>query len=305
MREFRDSRTVPTLITLLVIGFLVMTLDIRASGGGVTGSVRDGTTRLLAPVQRVAEAIVSPLADFAEGLADITDLRAENADLRSRLAEVQAELAAVQDSLERLEVLERLNDLTLSEADLAQTPANVIGRTDSFDLSFRIDKGESDGVLAGHPVIDENGYLVGRVLTATAHGAVVVPITGDREAVTVIAGGRIGSLSAILGSGLMRLDVFDTPDPLGAGTQVVTSFQSVSFPPGIPVGEVVEGARPVGGALSATVAPFADLSRLRVVVVLTWPPDPSTAAEGTPTTTIGDSGEGGDGSDSTPPGGGG
>ncbi len=284
MREFRDSRTVPTLITLLVIGFLVMTLDIRASGGGVTGSVRDGTTRLLAPVQRVAEAVVSPLADFVEGLADITDLRAENADLRSRLAEVQAQLASVQDSLERLEVLERLNNLTLSDTDLVQTPANVIGRTDSFDLSFRIDKGESEGVLAGHPVIDENGYLVGRVLSATAHGAVVVPITGDREAVTVIAGGRIGSLSAILGSGMMRLDVFDTPDPMAAGTQVVTSFQSVSFPPGIPVGEVVDAARPVGGALTTTVAPFADLSRLRVVVVLTWPPDPTTAAEGEPTT---------------------
>ncbi len=310
MREYRDTRTVPTLVTLIVIGFLVMTLDIRASGGGLTGTLRDGTTRLLAPVQRVAAAIVNPLADFMEGLADIADLRAENADLRSRLASVQAELASVQDSLERLEVLERLNDLTLDEADLIQTPANVIGRTDSFDLSFRIDKGEADGVLAGHPVIDENGYLVGRVLSATAHGAVVVPIVGDREAVTVVAGGRIGSLSAILGSGQMRLDVFDTPDPMPAGTQVVTSFQSVSFPPGIPVGEVVETVKPVGGALRATVEPFSDLSRLRVVVVLTWPPDPTAVTETPPTTVVGDGTGGGDagsaeGGDGDHPGGGG
>ena len=138
------------------------------------------------------------------------------------------------------------------------------------------------------------------MLSATAHGAVVVPIVGDREAVTVVAGGRIGSLSAILGSGRMRLDVFDTPDPMLGGTQVVTSFQSVSFPPGIPVGEVIETAKPVGGALTATVEPFADLSRLRVVVVLTWPPDPTTATETPPTTLVdeenGDrSGEAGDG----------
>ncbi|NIR41406.1 MAG: rod shape-determining protein MreC, partial [Actinobacteria bacterium] len=62
--------------------------------------------------------------------------------------------------------LERLEGLELAVEDLVRTNANVIGRTDSFDRSFRIDRGEESGVLVGHPVLDANGYLVGRVLEA-------------------------------------------------------------------------------------------------------------------------------------------
>lgn len=273
MLDQRSDRSLPLLITLIAVAVVIMTFDIRAGGGGVMGSFRAGTNRLLEPLQAAGSVVVDPLANLVENLGDIAGLRAENEALRGRLAEAQARIASVEDQLERLEVLERLQELELDVADLVRTNANVIGRTDSFDLSFRIDKGEESGVLAGHPVLDENGYLVGRVLESWQGGAIVVPIVGDIESVTVGVGDQVGTLSPVRGSDLMVLEVFENAEPVSAGDQVVTSPFSAVFPPSIPVGEVVEDASPQGQALSTLVDPYADPFRIRVVVVIAWPAD--------------------------------
>jgi len=273
MLEQRSDRSLPLLITLIAVAVVIMTFDIRASGGGVMGSFRAGTNRLLAPLQPAGSVVVDPLASLVENLGDIAGLRAKNEALRGRLAEAQARIAAVEDQLERLEVLERLQELELDVADLVRTNANVIGRTDSFDLSFRIDKGEESGVLAGHPVLDENGYLVGRVLESWEGGAIVVPMVGDVESVTVGVGDQVGTLSPVRGSDLMVLEVFEHAEAVSAGDQVVTSPFSAVFPPSIPVGEVVEDSSPQGQALSTLVSPYADPFRIRVVVVIAWPAD--------------------------------
>lgn len=277
MREQGSDRTFPIAITLLVLAFLLMTFDVRAGGEGAFGSIRAGASRAVQPVQSLATSVVDPIADLASNLSNIASLRSENETLRARLAEAQAQLASVEDRLERLEVLERRLGLTLDVTDLSLTNANVVGRTDSFDLTFRIDKGEDEGVLPGHPVIDENGYLVGRVLESWTGGASVVPITADVEGVTVTAGDQIGTLTPQVGSGEMILDVFELARPVPAGTQVVTSTFSIAFPPSIPVGEVIENSQPQGQTLIARVRPFADPARLRVVVVITWPRDPAAA----------------------------
>lgn len=278
----RRERTLPTFATLLVLGVLLMTFDIRGGADGPLTVVRDLSNQALIPLQRAAYAVVNPLVDLGQGLGDIANQQTENDDLRARLAGVQAELASVQDSLERLEVLEQLHDLELAELKVVNTPANVIGRSDSFDFTFRIDKGQAHGVLTGHPVIDQHGYAVGRVVTSVGSSATVIPLTSDVEGVTVLAGGTIGTVSALRGTNSLQLAVFDHRDPLLAGSQVVTSFQSVSFPPGIPVGEVTESAFPVSGALTAPVRPFSGISRLRVVSVLAWPPDLAALTEANP-----------------------
>lgn len=278
-QDFRSDRTLPLVITLIVISVLVMTFDIRSRGEGVIESFRVGVNRLLGPLERLGSMVVDPLADFVDGLADITDLRAENESLRARLAESQAELAAVGDLLDRLDTLEQLLDLQLAVTAFRQTPANVIGRTSGLDLSFRIDKGEESGVLPGQPVLDPNGYLVGRVLDSWQGGASIIPLVGDVDAVTVTVGDQVGTLSAVLGSETLVLDVFETARPVRAGDRVVTSSFSSAFPPSIPVGEIVADADPRGQALTALVRPFAQSQRLRAVVVVAWPPDPGAPAD--------------------------
>jgi rod shape-determining protein MreC len=289
MRDDRRDHSLPTFISLLALALMLMTLDVRSQGGGLLGTIRNGANGVLKPFQVVASFVVDPLADFVSNLGDLTALRAENEALRAELADNQAIQATYEDKLARLDELEALLSLQLDLEDIASTPANVIGRTDSFDLTFRIDKGEESGVVAGNPVVDSNGYLVGRVLESGPGFAIVVPLVADLEAATVTVGDQVGSLSGVLGSDdQLVLDVFDQAGPVLAGQQVVTSAQSFAYPPSIPVGEIVADATPVGRALTVRVRAFVDVRSLRAVLVLAWP-DPKAAISDdipTPTTTI-------------------
>lgn len=282
MREVGRDRTVPVLVTLLVLAFVLMTVDIRSDGGGATGTLRAAVNTVLTPLQKAAAFVVSPIGAAIEAVGDLGDLRDERDALRAELAAANAELAAVDDKLQRLASLERMNHLELDVADLVTTNANVVGRLGGGDLAFKIDKGEESGVLVGHPVLDQYGYLVGRIVESWSGGAVVVPLVGDVASVTVDVGSQRGTLSPILGEDEMVLDVFETAVPVAAGDRVVTSPFSVTFPPSIPVGEIVADVDPQGQALTALVHPYTDTTRLRVVVVVAWPTASAPQTTGVP-----------------------
>ncbi|MEX2654640.1 MAG: rod shape-determining protein MreC [Acidimicrobiia bacterium] len=278
MREFRDDRSVPLFVTLMVIAFVLMTIDVRSSGEGALDTVRSGASRLISPAQTVGTAIVDPIVRLVENMSDIGGLRNENAALRAELARAQADLAAIEQDRARLEALEEMLGLELAAEELVRTNANVIGRSDSIDELLTIDRGEESGILPGHPVLDQNGYVVGRVLDSWTGGAQVVPLTRDVEGITVTVGDQFGTLQPVIGSSEMVLSVLESARAVEVGDQVVTSQLSLAFPRGLPVGEIVEASRPQGQTLTATVRPFTDTNRLEAVVVIAWPPDPAAAA---------------------------
>ncbi|HEY7468570.1 MAG TPA: rod shape-determining protein MreC [Acidimicrobiia bacterium] len=290
----RTDRALPTFITLLVVGVLLMTFDVRLEGGGVVGVLRSGTQAIVSPLQRLAAYAVTPVANALDSLSNVASLREQNAVLSAELAAAQASLVAVQDQLARLELLEQIYELGTDEEVVGRTIANVIG---AVDAALIIDKGTNDGVVAGQPVIDTNGYVVGTVRSASTGSATVLPITATREGLTVLVGSQTGTLvSRAFSSDLgleMDLDIFDAREPVLAGDRVLTSAASTNYPAGLPVGEVIEDASPESTSLATTVRPFVDTESLRFVVVLAWPPDPVTAVtddtvpeEETTTTTL-------------------
>jgi rod shape-determining protein MreC len=289
------DRTLPTLITLLVVGVLLMTFDIRSEGQGVTGVLRSGAQTIVAPLQKGAALVVNPVVDIIESLTNVASLREQNIRLAAALAEAEAELVAVQDKIARLRFFEQLYDLEASGTDLGRTPAQVIGQPGAFDEALIIDKGSSSGVVVGQPVLDTSGYVVGSVQQVTQATATIVPITIGPSGVAVAVGEQTGVVVAQVNSDLMRLDLDNAQEPVFAGDRVVTSSGSTRFPAGLPVGIVVADAAPVGDSLTVEVDPYVQPDTLRVVVVLAWPPDPitaitpdTTATPSTTTTTLGD-----------------
>ncbi len=292
----RSDRALPTFITLLVVGVLLMTFDVRLDGGGVVAVLRSGTQAIVSPLQRMAAFVVTPIDNALESLSNVASLREQNLALTRELAEAQAGQIAVQDQLARLELLEQIYDLDADDEDLGRTIANVIG---AVDAALIIDKGTGDGVLQGQPVIDTNGYVVGTVKSVSAGSATILPITASREGLTVLIGSQTGTLvSRGFSSELsleMDLDVFDAREPVLAGDRVLTSAASTDYPAGIPVGEVLFDASPESTSLTTTVRPFVEPDSLRFVIVLAWPPDPVSAVtddtvpeEETTTTTLGE-----------------
>ena len=280
------DRTVPTLITLLVIGVLLMTFDIRSEGQGVTSVLRRGTQTIVAPLQKGAAFVVNPVLDLVDSLANIATLRETNIALQREVAELEAAIIALDDDMARLEFYEQLYDLETTGTDIGRTVAEVIGRPDPLDSALIIDKGTNEGIAVGQPVIDTNGYVVGSVQQVTGGTARVVPITVGADGVAVTVGEQLGVVTPQINDNILRLEVNPARQPVLVGDQVVTSSQSVRFPSGLPVGEVILDAAPGGAAtLSTLVEPYMNPDNIRVVVVLAWPPDPVAAVTEQTTTT--------------------
>lgn len=270
-----STRLLPTFITLLVLGVLLMTIDVRLEGKGVVGVLRSGTQTIVAPLQEAAALVVNPVADIFDSLTNVASLREQNIALRAELAEAEAELVGVQDQLALLALLEQLYGLDTADPTLGQTVANVIGKVES---AFVVDKGTSDGVVVGQPVIDTNGYVVGTVMTVTTGSATIVPITTGRNGLTVLVNAQVGTLTPQVNTSEMRLLIGDAREPVIEGDRVVTSASSTSYPAGLPVGIVLHDAAPESNSLTVNVEPYVDTDTLRIVVILAWPPDPVTAA---------------------------
>ncbi len=270
-----SSRLLPTFITLLVVGVLLMTIDVRLEGKGIVGVLRSGTQAIVAPLQEAASLVVNPVADMFESLTNVASLREQNLSLRAELAEAQAELVGVQDRLAQLALLEQLYGMDNADPSLGQTVANVIGKVES---AFVVDKGSHDGVVVGQPVIDTNGYVVGTVRTVTSGSATIVPITTGRNGITVLVNAQVGTLTPQVNTSEMRLLIGDARGPVLEGDRVVTSAASISYPAGLPVGVVLHDAAPESHSLTASVKPYVNTDTLRIVVILAWPPDPVTAA---------------------------
>lgn len=268
------DRLLPTLATLVVLGLLMMTIHVRLEGGGVVGVVRSGTRTVLGPVQEAAAIVAGPIADVVDSLSNVAALREENDALRAENAELFASITALQDQTARLELLENFYQLESSGEEIGRTLANVISRTDPFDAALTINKGTADGIVRGQPVVNTTGFVAGVVDVVGRSTSTVVPITANRQALTVVVGEQIGTLHSVPGSDLMRLQMPDAREPVMEGDQVLTSAVSVNFPAGLPVGEIVEDAAPLVDLLNTRVDPFVDPDTLRFVVVLAWPPDP-------------------------------
>lgn len=280
------DRTLPTLVTLMVIGVLLMTFDIRSEGEGVTSVLRNGMQTIVSPLQKGAAFVVNPVIDVTRSLTNITSLRETNLDLQRQVAELEAQLIAVDDDLARLEFLEQYYDLEATGADVGRVVTEVIGRAGPLDNALIVDKGTSNGIAVGQPVIDVNGYVVGSVQQVTGGTARVIPITVGSDGVAVTVGGQFGWVLPKVNESTLRLEINPARAPVFAGDRVVTSSQSVRYPAGYPVGEVIADSDESGaGSLTGVVQPYMSLEDLRFVVVLAWPPDPVAAVTEPSTTT--------------------
>jgi rod shape-determining protein MreC len=249
----RFDRAGGLFIGLLAVSFLLATFDVRSDGQGVGSVLREGTQELFAPLQRLTTSVTRPAVGFIDGIAEVVSLRDENDRLVNRVEDLEALVRDAQALQRRLEELEKINDLK-PPGELAAITARIVANGSSdFDHVRFIDRGSDNGVVMGHPVIDDNG-LVGRV-----------------DAVRDLATNETGWVSG-QGDGPLKLEMFLAAEAVGVGDLIVTDGSR--FPPDIAVGVVLQAAESqVGFALTTEVEPFMKTSRLDFVKVLVgWSP---------------------------------
>ncbi|HEV2311109.1 MAG TPA: rod shape-determining protein MreC [Acidimicrobiia bacterium] len=278
----RDTRGRFLLTAVVVSSLLLITID-SGNGSGAIASLRSTAHNIISPVQSVVNDAFQPLRDVAGGITTYGSLKNENNELRRQISDLRGQLRQIKGVGNELPELEKLLDLP-TVADATGIVARVTaGAPGNFERTVTLDKGSSQGLHVGYPVVTGDG-LVGTITQVAGSSATVTLLdsptlgvgvrltTSNTEGITVAKAGErnltIGFLS-------------DSNVKAQRGELVLTSASaSEAFPPDIVVGTVVAYSKPLQDlAPTITIAPTVNLDDLDFVKVLRFP-DPTAAPRG-------------------------
>jgi rod shape-determining protein MreC len=265
---------------LVALSLILLTAYFGESAGGGLHALQRGATEVLSPIQEGANRALKPFRDLFGWFGDTLDAKSERDDLKSERDRLRQEVAKLEAQGQENEQLRKLLEINSAVGANAYQPvkARVYARSPSvWYSSISIDKGRSDGVEAGQPVINGEG-LVGKVESVTGSSAVVMLITDEDFGVSAKAArsGEPGIIGPAV-SGDLLFDLVPRGERIEEGDRIVTAGTTTSrlpslFPPNILIGTVrrVDDGE---GSLDRRihVSPAADLRRIEWVEVLTEP----------------------------------
>jgi rod shape-determining protein MreC len=280
-KTIRRRRAVLGLLVLSSLVLLTASFGSGGAGGGI-GAVQRGVFEIVSPIQDGASRALKPVRDLFGWVGDTLDAQGENAALRRERADLRArqvDAAALARENAQMRKLLRLG---------ARVPLDRMGPVSArvsaispgvFNQSMVINKGTSDGVRPGHPVITGDG-LVGRVSVAASGSATVMLLTDPDFGVSVrdVQTGVPGDARPAAGSPREPRVLHTTAaDLVKEGDTIVTAGTDGRkpdalpslFPPDIPVGRVFRVDDPQSDAQEIHVRPFVNLREVDFVRVLT------------------------------------
>jgi rod shape-determining protein MreC len=272
------------LVRLAFFASLSLTLLVLDARFRYAENLRSVLSLAAYPLQQAARLPVALAEGVAGYFTSQSQLREENEELRARLlASAQGaqryEAAAAETShLRRLiGAAERFERKSM--------PAEILysGR-DPFSRKVILDRGTQHGVRAGNPVVDEVG-VIGQLTRAHAFVSEVTLLIDKDQAVPVQVV-RNGLRAIAFGggaSGMLELRYMAANADIENGDRLVTSGIDGTYPPGLPVANVVRVERDASYTFARVLAqPSAGVERGRYALVLSsearLPPYPGEAA---------------------------
>jgi rod shape-determining protein MreC len=244
--------------------------------------VQRGFSEVLNPVQEGASRALKPVRDLFAWVGDTFTAKGKLADVTAERDQLRQEVLKYQDAQSENELLRRQLNLNQSLGIGAYGPvgARVFAQSSTvWYATVKIDKGSSDGLRDGMPVLDENG-LVGTVSQTTRSASVVTLITDHTSGVSArTTSGRVPGIVLPSSAGNPGSLAFSLTGGgrIAVGDRVVTRGTIESkypslFPEGLPIGTVTTVEDPGSDTQEVKLRPFADLRRLDEVQVLTKVP---------------------------------
>ncbi len=198
----------------------------------------------------------------------------ENASLRRRQLLMEAELQRYQVLLRENVRLRELLDSSVRLNSRVLVAELIAVDLDPYKQQILLNKGTSDGVFVGQPLIDANG-VVGQIIHAGPYTATALLLTDASHGIAVELN-RTGLRTLAVGKGTTnRLSLPHIPNEADVriGDLVVTSGLDGRFPPGYPVGEVTTADKDTDSAYAfVEIKPSAELDSNRQVLLI-WPDD--------------------------------
>jgi rod shape-determining protein MreC len=206
------------------------------------------------PLQQIATAPGQLATRISGFFASQATLQRENAQLRAKVVASSQDAQRYEAAAAELAQLRRLIGAQ-ERLEYKSTPVEVLysGR-DPFSRKLLVDKGASDGIVAGQPVIDESG-VVGQVTRVHPRVAEVTLLTDKDQAIPVqVMRNGLRAVAFGLGSpGALELRFMAANAEIQNGDKLVTSGIDGTYPPGLPVATVVRIERDAVAAFARIV----------------------------------------------------
>ena len=264
-----------TLLALVLVSVTLVTVSYQSHGTGLTGTFQKTLRSITSPIRSTASSVFHPVEDVVSGAFDYSSLKKKNALLQSQISALKTK-ESMSNQLEN-----EVQSLTaLANIPFAQGLKTVSAIVDDYSpsnsqMTLNIDKGSSQGVKVGEPVVASLG-LIGRIVSVTRSNSTVLLISDPSSSVGVVLGAstQIGLAVGTGSYGSIKVDLVDPGTSLYVGDPVYTSgVQGGIYPPNLPVGKVSKFSS-LPGALQEQVVlePMVDLAHLQYVKVLDWLP---------------------------------
>lgn len=277
--RYKELIIIATLLLAPMVSYLS-----RGHRGRSPNFVDRAVLRLSTPVQSVLTWAFTGVVGAVDGYVALRGAHEEAQACRAELSQARAEVNALREADQENRRLKKL--LAYSEETLQQEiAARVVGLGPTRQvLSVRINRGESDGVRRGMPVLTPEG-VVGQIMSVVGGTADVMLVNDPASRVgVVVQRSRVrGTVSGLGPEQGLSLENVLRQDDVQEGDAVVTSGTDGIFPAGLVVGTVRGLTRPPAQMfLQARVQPAVDLRRFEEVLVLPTLPGvlPSAVAPG-------------------------
>ena len=238
---------------------------------GYLDQVRYGLGYATTPIYWVADIPTRVSFWIDDVFVSRTDLLEENEQLQEDLLVAQRELQLLESLASENSRLRALNEAT-GGIDGEVLPAEIINVSpDLYSQRVLINKGQSDGVFIGQPLLDANG-LMGQVVEVLPFTSWALLIT-DPQHVTPVEINRNGERALARGSRAManelELQFVTQTQDMQAGDRLVSSGMGQVYPKNYPVAEIISFyADPGLDFATVRARPLAEMASTRHVMLI-------------------------------------
>jgi rod shape-determining protein MreC len=262
----------PILFGLLALAAVITMVSDRrslAEGGRDLPWWQAFMLEIAVPIQDAVAAPVDGIREMWGDYVALLEVREDNDRLRSRLAELEEANLQYREALVASGHLQQIASMR-DDFEIPMLPSELVGGDVSpWFRSVMFDRGRSDGVRPGMPVISEDG-LVGLVTAASRRASRTMLLLDRQSAVDgTVQRSRARGIVRGRSSDDLEFEFVVRVGDVRVGDVVMTSGLGGVYPKGLRIGHVTAVSDPGARLLqTATIAPAVDFRRLEQVFVM-------------------------------------
>ncbi len=272
MKQQDQFKGLPVAYRFFIAAFVSLGLVVADTSLHISKEIRVPVDTILSPIYSVANSPSTMSTAVRQQMRTRYQLVEDNRRLQETLMLLKSELLKYSQMKQENEKLRALLGSPIQSDSRVEVAEIMSVATDPFEQRIVINKGSTDGVYEGQPLIGENG-IIGQITDVSPNLSRAILISDRKHSlpVRVVRNDIRGIASGTGQIDMLVMDDLPRNVDIQVGDLLVTSGLGGKFPRGYPVARVVDYSADNGtGFAEVKARPIEDLNRLRYVLLM-WP----------------------------------